>query len=774
MLEVPIDAMLGGGQDPETERADAQMRLQLFGERLQKLFDQQVAEKAGTEERFLEDLRQYNGEYDAEVLSKIRQAGGSEAVLNFTRVKCNAVESRLGEQLVPTDDRNFTAEPTPIPEFTIAMRDRSIVKGIDGQPMLKDDGTPYTKAEATLAIQAQAKAAAELMVAEMDDQLAECSYNAVQRNVIHNMVVYGTGILKGPVLRNRVQKKYSRTRVPDPVTGLAVEQWQMQVFEDLAPGAESVSPWDFFPDMRATRMEEAEFVFERHRYNSAQLRDLAKLPHVLVDQVNELLEAEPRGTLSGLIDQAIAPLTGSARTRGRYEVVEYHGPIDKEDLLAAGADIDPSDNLTVYDGVVLFSQGKVLKAVRSMLDDNSGMYDAVPLERDDTSIFGLGVPRLMHHTAKVGNSAWRMVLDNARATVGPIMVWKQGKFKPHQSNDYRWAPFKQYEVTDPNSAINDVFGVFHANANFTTMFELLNMVRAFNDEETGLPQIAQGQQSPAITKTAQGMAILMNSANTMLRRMVKEYDDCLTSRFIRRLYAWNMQYSDNEAAKGDFTIVPLGSVSLMIREQQTQGLMQLAQLAMTNPEFAMRTKWGDLYRTMVKAMNINADTHIKTEEEFKREQEAQAKQPPQLPPEVQLKMAEIEIEKAKLELQKAQDAHEAQLATARLQYEERAMVAKTNAELEAVRSRRDADVRRADASLAAAKAAMAKVISEHEVALLSLAAEREMTVEQVRKEFGLKAMDIESDHQKFNASRADSKARDARQMALEDAGTEAE
>ena len=69
---------------------------------------------------------------------------------------------------------------------------------------------------------------------------------------------------------------------------------------------------------------------------------------------------------------------------------------------------------------------------------------------------------------------------------------------------------------------------------------------------------------------------------------------------------------------------------------------------------------------------------------------------------------------------------------------------------------------------------MAKVISEHEVALLSLAAEREMTVEQVRKEFGLKAMDIESDHQKFNASRADSKARDARQMALEDAGTEAE
>lgn len=764
MIEMPIDQMLAdNGEEGAEQRA---LRLQLFGERLQKLFDQQVADKAQIEERWLEDLRQYNGQYDEATLSKIRAAGGSEAVLNFTRVKCNAVESRLGEQLVPTDDRNFTAEPTPVPEFSLAAKDRSAAVGIDGQPLIKSDGTPMTKAEAAMIIQAQAKEAAGLMVEQMDDQLAECSYNAVQRNVLRNMVVYGTGILKGPVLRNRVQRKYQRAPTVDEASGLPVQRWTVQVYEDLAPGAESVSPWDFFPDMRATRMEEAEFVFHRLRYNSAQLRDLAKLPNVLVDQVNDLLNSEPVGTLSGLIDQAITPAGANSKARGRYEVLEYHGPIDKEDLLAAGVDVDPSDRLSVYEGVVLFCQGKVLKAVQSMLDDESSMFDAVPLERDDTSIFGFGVPRLMHHTAKVGNAAWRMVLDNARATVGPIMVFKQGKFRPHQSNDFRWAPFKQYEVTDPNAAINDVFGVFHANANFSTMFEMLNMVRAFNDEETGLPQIAQGQQSPAITKTAQGMAILMNSANTLLRRMVKEYDDCLTARFIRRLYAWNMQYGTNEAAKGDFTIVPLGSVSLMIREQQTQGLMQLAQLAMTHPEFEKRTKWGDLYRTMVKAMNINADGHIKTDEELKAEAEEQAKNPPQVPPEVQLKMAEIEIDKVKLELQKSQEEHARAVEAARLQYEDRALTAKTEAELESIRARKEADMARANAALAAAKASMAKVISEHEVALLKLAAEREMSVEQVRKEFGLKAMDIDSRHQQFNATRLDARQQAARDEAM--------
>lgn len=738
----------------EMRDADRAMRLQTFGGTLESLFKEQVAEKALIEERWLQDLRQYNGEYDDTTLAAIRAAGGSEAFVNFTRVKCNSVEARESEMVLPTDDRNWAIEPTAVPEMKRALKSRKLARGPDGKPIAGPDGKPKTVADQLAEVLKDAKAAAALMQEEMDDQLDEADFNVKQRGVIHHKVVLGTGILKGPVICNRFTRKFVQKSVADEATGITSKVWREEVGEDLSPGVDSVSPWDFFPDMRAVSMEDCEFVFERHRFSRQALSELPRLPGFLRTQVEAAIEAGSKAGMSGLIDQATSTDLRARRANGRFEVIEYQGPIKLEDLLAAEVPgIDPDDRLVQHYGTAWFCNGLVLKASLSMMPGGRPMYDVVPFERDDTSIFGFGVPYRMRHSQAAGNSSWRMILDNARLSVGPQIVYKRGKVVP-TNNDKRLAPLKTWEVTDPNMPVSEAFAVFAIAPNFTSMFDILKTVREFGDEETGMPMIAQGQQSQAITKTAEGMSLLMNSANVVLRRLVKEYDDCITRRFIRRLYEWNMRFNEREDIKGDYMINALGSAALMMQEQQTKGLMQLAQLAGMNPKFAERTKWGDLYRKLVKSMKVNADELVMTDEEFEIEAEKAASQQPQLPPEIQVKLAQVELGKAKLQLDERVAQATLQLKAALAQAAERKDISSDDIE----RKRIDASVTEAqlshDAAMAGARAQYQRISTDHDIAVMRMVESRRMTMEQAQSQYGLKAMDIDSKHQMFNSELA--------------------
>ena len=78
----------------------------------------------------------------------------------------------------------------------------------------------------------------------MDDQLSECNFNGIGRDLIHNAVVMGTGILKGPMVEQRKKKAWIKNEAGE---------WQISAQVDHKPTASDVDPWHFFPDMSATR-----------------------------------------------------------------------------------------------------------------------------------------------------------------------------------------------------------------------------------------------------------------------------------------------------------------------------------------------------------------------------------------------------------------------------------------------------------------------------------------------------------------------------------------
>ena len=104
-------------QSAEEHELEIAERLHVFASRLNKLAAEQVAKRNQIEQRWLDDIRQYHGEYASDEAAKLARARGSEVFVNITRNKTNAAEARLQDMLFPTDDRNFGIYPTPIPEL---------------------------------------------------------------------------------------------------------------------------------------------------------------------------------------------------------------------------------------------------------------------------------------------------------------------------------------------------------------------------------------------------------------------------------------------------------------------------------------------------------------------------------------------------------------------------------------------------------------------------------------------------------------------------------
>jgi hypothetical protein len=104
----------------------------------------------------------------------------------------------------------------------------------------------------------------------------------------------------------------------------------------------------------------------------------------------------------------------------------------------------------------------------------------------------------------------------------------------------------------------------------------------------------------------------------VLRNVVKAFDDGITKPFIGRMYDWNMQNSDIEDIKGDFEIDARGSSALLVKETQTQALLNLMSVSL-QPIYTDLTKHPELYRKAIQAQHLNPDDIVKTNDELEAE-----------------------------------------------------------------------------------------------------------------------------------------------------------
>jgi hypothetical protein len=690
-----------GSGDPQAEKM--RDRFNAVVQKLERLAEDQVKKKKPIEARMYEDLRAYYGRYDNDTEESLRKAQKSRVFMGLTRAKTGAWEARLSDMLFPTDDRNWGIKPTPEPDLAEFARkhpganERDIdAKGeaaaeqanqmraagqIEEANRLAQEAGQLTE-EAKKAAGARrkiekARERAEAMEREIDDQLTEARYASKARDALHDACKLGPGIIKGPLTASKTRRGWAAQYDGSTVHVL-------QQHDDPRPDWRHVSPWAYFPDMDARTKEEVEFEFERHLMNKKQLRKLAKIRGFDKGAIREVLDEGKPEPLPDYIAQ-LRDLTGQGENNleGRYQVWEYHGPLDAEDIRTICectgdadtlADLPEDDPLAEMHVIVWFCQGRLLKFGLHPMESGESLYSVFNFERDDSSVFGFGVPHLMRHSQRALNAAWRAMLDNAAMAAEPQVVVAKEMVEPQDGNwerkpgKYWWANMDRVGQGGARP-----FETFDIPSNQQYYANIIELSLRFASLETQMPVELEHGQSAKMADGVGGMAMLMNSVNVVFRRVVRNFDDDFTVPNIRRAYDWNMQYSERDEIKGDFEVDARGSSVLLVRELQAQNLGVIAMNASTHPVLGPMTKTAAAYRKWVQTMMVPADEVVKDDEQIAQEQKQQAEQTPPEVQEEQAKRQNLELEwqyrlqeqqiKAQTDLQTAQIERETKLMT---------------------------------------------------------------------------------------------------------------
>ena len=661
-------------EDPEELMRKKAEKLQSFGSSLGGQRDEWIRSRGsyGVDKRWIEDEDQYNGkdniakaasqmmtsvEQGYPVTTQMAKPHRSTVFIGMTRQKTNAAEARLADILLPTDDRNWGIQPTPDPQLMGMSKDNKAAMDQQGQPVMGEDGQPARVRDVIKAVLEMANKKAMAMQTEIEDQLVECNYNSELRKMIHDAAVLGTGVVKGPIVTNRTRKAWQ------PITdSMGQTVHQIEIVQEISPASFRVDPRNVWPDPGCgENIHNGKGIYEREQVTAKQIRDLAKQPGFLKDQLRKVLEEGPKqsATLREMTDEDQRDMA-----RLTYEMWTYWGEVDHDDLESSGVNVGEKDELRSISACVVMINNTVVKAFLNPLEGGDIPYDFYVWEKVAGSMWGYGIPYLMRSQQKVLNAAWRQMMDNAGVSSGPQIVIKPGAIQP-ADKQWQLSARKIWYATDDIDDVRKAFSTFEFNSHQAELAGIIKMASELADAETGVPTIMQGEKGAA-PDTVGGMQMLMNSANVVLRRLVKQFDDMVTKPHIRRYYDYNMMYNEDEEIKGDFTIDARGSSALVVRDIQNQSFLNLL-AAGANPIYGMYLDTQKLFEKALQAQHIDPAEVFKPEEEIEQikemQKQAAAAGPP---PDPAMAVAQVraQAEMQKVQLQNQGDLQELQVRQA--------------------------------------------------------------------------------------------------------------
>jgi len=619
----------------EIEQNDEQDRLnklQAFGQSMGRQRDKWVRARyaLGVDKRWSEDEDQYDSKDNinkaaSQMMTSVEQGypvttqgskpHRSTVYIGLTRQKTNAAEARFTDIILPTDDRNWGIKPTPDPLISELVQDgQEAIDPMTGETVTDQEGNPVPMKMIARAIMRDASDKAKAMQTEIEDQLVECDYNGELRKLVHDAAKLGTGVLKGPVVTNRFRKAWKE--VNDPVSGESVHM--MVMVEEESPSSYRIDPRNVFPDPGCGDcVQNGKGLYEREELTSRRVRELAKQPGYIKDQLRKVLEEGPKRS------HAMQEIRDEEQTdiaEDLFEKWEYTGEVDYDDLKATGMNLPDKDPLRSISATVVMINDTVVKAFLNPLEDGSLPYDVFVWEKAGNTVWGYGVPYLMRAQQKVLNAAWRQMMDNAGVSSGPQIVVKPNLIQPA---DKTWSlsARKIWFATDDLDDVRKAFATFEFNSHQAELANIIEMAMKLADAETGVPTLMQGEQGTA-PDTVGGMQMLMTSANVVLKRLVKQFDDMVTKPHIRRCYDWNMLYNEDSSIKGDFSIDARGSSTLIVRDIQNQAFLQLLSAA-GNPIYAKYIDPKKLFERALQAQHVDPAEIFKPDEEIEAILEAE-------------------------------------------------------------------------------------------------------------------------------------------------------
>jgi hypothetical protein len=638
------------------ERMQRMAKLQTLGDTLAASLKEAISGRSasGIEQIWTEDEEHFEGIDDAnrgyvtsagtitkppgQLTAKDAQAQSIEFP-NITRPYVEAAAAKVGDILLPTDDRPWALKETPVPELIEQANGGlkpEVIQGLASINASEDTAMQVLAAEQAhaQALIDEAKEKAKRAEKRIEDWHVEGQWHAQMRGVIDDATKAGTGVLKGPI--------------PQVVKRQMYKDGALVIEEETKPVSKRIDYWNCYPDPACGQdIHNGRYHWERDFLTPKQLFDLKKDPDYIGAQIDLCIEEGPakKREARQMADGRVL------EDKDVFEIWYYYGFATRENLIAAGCDCPGGDGPVMIPAIFTMVNERVIKAALNPIDTGEFPYDYFPWQRRKNSPWGFGVGRQMRTPQRIVTASTRVMLTNAGRAAGPILVLRNGVRGADGTNDMTpWKVFYTPEAAEGADA-QKAAQLIQIPALTEELMQIIQYGMKLAEDVTGLPLLLQGQIGGA-PDTLGGQQMLDRNASGVLRRIARTIDDCITEPHLRRYYAYLLLYGPDDMEKGEFVLDARGSTALVERElykQETQTLLQ----ASLNPAFKL-----DPAKTMaenLRANNRNPKDFQYSDEDWAKLQ--QAKSQPQQDP-----RAEATIEAAKI---KASGDVQARQATAK-------------------------------------------------------------------------------------------------------------
>lgn len=610
------------------------------------------------DQRLLDCLRRYKGEYSDEKLREIERTGGSALYIKLTTTKCRAAESWIRDILMPVNEKPWGLEPTPIADIPEPIR-MGLIQQVQQQLMaMQQQGEPVDdstvqqmlkQAEDNIKAQVQdlAEEAADHMELEIEDQLAEGGWREALERFIADFATYPTAILKGPVLRRR------------KVLGWQ-EGWIPVQMDEIRPEFEAVSPFDFYPSPDATDIDDASYLIERLRFTRGQINTLAGVDGYNEEAIAEVLRDYGQGGLRDWIwnDTERHRLEGKSHdllsSSDTIDGLHYWGGAQGLTLLQWGMTPEQiPDPLAEYQVEAILIGRHCIRCVIHNDPMNRRPYHKASFQNVSGSFWGMGIPELMADIQDLCNATGRSLVNNLAISSGPQVDVSMDRLDPTEDAEdiYPWKVWRTRSDKFGGSSTKKAIEFFQPQSNSAELMQVFNQFEQKADDATNVPRYIYGNEKiGGAGNTASGLSMLMESANKGIKAAVGHIDTGMIRRVIEAMWLHNMQYSEKQSIKGDCKVVAKGSSAMLQREQAQVRQQEL--FGMIADEGIIRRALG--VRGQVKLLravteNVGINNLVPRDVEDQIEAEMQEDDPQQ-----QLELAEMEakLEKLRAETQR--------------------------------------------------------------------------------------------------------------------------
>jgi hypothetical protein len=563
----------------------------------------------------------------------------SNAFVRLTSRYVDAGAAKLGEILLPIDDKAFSFGPTPVPDLIKAKEDTTQVQLPDGTPAMRDarpeemaamqpegaapgaqpgapvPGVPLTVKDLAEEAVKIATTKAEKAEKRVYDWMVESRYPMQMRKVIFDAARIGVGVVKGPYPDEK--RTQAIMRVPGGV--------ELQIKKVIRPCIKWVSPWNIYPDPACGEdIQDGDGVFEKDSISERQLRKLKALPGYIARAIDQVIAEGPEKCNVDGSD------TSDRKNKHQYTIWYYHGTLKREDmeaLQAEGMQTTKPDQTEIYALVTMVNDTPIRASV-NVLDSGKHPYHAIPWKRRPGQWAGVGIGEQVDLPQRMINSATRAGLNNAGKSAGSIIVVDRTQVIPADGNWVIGGGDKVF-YTAPDSTMEDVrkaFATFQIPNMTPQLMQWVEYALRLAEESTSIPLISQGQTGPTSPDTYGQAQLQNNNANQLLRDIGYQFDDYGTEPIVTMYYEWLLMDPEvPEDEKGDFEINAHGSIALVERAIQDQTILQMGGMVL-NPAFgASPARW---FEQLAKSKRLDPRDFQLTDEE---KQAMASKPPPEAP-----------------------------------------------------------------------------------------------------------------------------------------------